>query len=486
MAVLAVIGPLGVEVIEAIDHPLASPGLSRMSSVYAQEPASTGKVLFHTTYGEIEVELWCKEAPMASRNFIQLALEGYYDACPFHRLLPRFILQAGDTFGDGGQSIYGAPFPPESHSRLSFGRRGILGMAAVTPDGLLTSQFFFTLDRAPELDGKNTVFGRVIGDTVYNLLRIGELEVDKETERPLFPPLINRIEVLLNPFADIIPRELPQVQERLLRTRQKAEAASKPRPTVLAVKNKTLLSFADEDDEGEMGEYKMISSHDVLNDPKLSKQKLDITQPEPEQKKPEPIAKAAPASEYDRLKAERASELSNIEASIAALQKDLRRTAAGDHQQAEVKDTGKKSKRTHSLLEEQRAAYKSKPHAIIGKRKKDQVDDVNTLLTLNAFKEKLQSIDESGRMDPTRLATADAPELAKVLDICRLHGLVNCLSCRDTFGRQEEAGGDEGWLMHRLVFDKEHGYRELREDLDSLVVIDPREKSKEILGNGRK
>lgn len=468
-----------------------------MSSVYAQEPAPSGKVLFHTTYGEIEVELWCREAPLACRNFIQLAMEGYYDESLFHRLVPRFILQAGDPFGDGGQSVYGAPFKPESHSRLSFGRRGLLGMAAVTPDGLLTSQFFFTLDRAPELDGKNTVFGRVVGDTVYNLLRIGELEVDRETERPLFPPMITRVEVLLNPFADIAPRELPQVHERLLRTRQKTEATTaKPKTVVVAVKNKTLLSFADEDEEEEEDitatlPQKMISSHDVLNDPKLSKQKLDITAPvEEPAKKSEPVKSTAP-SDYDRIKAERQTELSSLEASIAAVQKDLRRTADSESQQqqesAEAK--GKKPKRAHSLLEEQRAAFKAKPHAIIGKRKKDAVDDVNTLLTLNAFRERLQSLDASGnggRMDPALLASLPAPAPAQVLDICKLHGLVHCLSCRDTFGRQEEGGGDEGWLMHRLVFDKEHGYRELRAELDTLVVIDPREKSKELLGQKHK
>ena len=55
-----------------------------MSTLYVTEPPTDGKVILHTSKGEIEVELWAKEAPKAVRNLLTLALEGYYDACVWH------------------------------------------------------------------------------------------------------------------------------------------------------------------------------------------------------------------------------------------------------------------------------------------------------------------------------------------------------------------------------------------------------------------
>ena len=64
-----------------------------MSQVYNLEPPTDGKVCLHTSYGDIDVELWSKEAPLACRNFVQLALDGYYDGTIFHRIIPKFMIQ---------------------------------------------------------------------------------------------------------------------------------------------------------------------------------------------------------------------------------------------------------------------------------------------------------------------------------------------------------------------------------------------------------
>jgi peptidyl-prolyl cis-trans isomerase SDCCAG10 len=72
-----------------------------MSNVYVSEPATRGKVVLTTTLGDIDIELWTKEAPKACRNFIQLCLEGYYDGCIFHRVVRNFIAQTGDPTGTG-------------------------------------------------------------------------------------------------------------------------------------------------------------------------------------------------------------------------------------------------------------------------------------------------------------------------------------------------------------------------------------------------
>ena len=70
------------------------------------------QVLLVTTVGDIDVELWSKEAPKACRNFVQLCMEGYYDGTIFHRVVSDFIAQGGDPTGTGhgGDSIYGKPF----------------------------------------------------------------------------------------------------------------------------------------------------------------------------------------------------------------------------------------------------------------------------------------------------------------------------------------------------------------------------------------
>lgn len=70
------------------------------------------KVCLKTTVGDIDIELWSKECPRATRNFVQLCMEGYYNGCIFHRVVKDFIAQGGDptNTGQGGQSIYGEPF----------------------------------------------------------------------------------------------------------------------------------------------------------------------------------------------------------------------------------------------------------------------------------------------------------------------------------------------------------------------------------------
>lgn len=76
-----------------------------MSSVYVLEPPTKGKVVVQTTAGPIDIELWAKEAPKATRNFVQLCLEGYYDGTLFHRVIKSFLIQGGDPTGSGTGEI---------------------------------------------------------------------------------------------------------------------------------------------------------------------------------------------------------------------------------------------------------------------------------------------------------------------------------------------------------------------------------------------
>jgi cyclophilin family peptidyl-prolyl cis-trans isomerase len=112
----------------------------------------------HTNHGPIVLELFEGEAPKTVENFLKLAGDGYYDGLIFHRVIPDFMIQGGcpEGTGTGGP---GYEFEDEFNEHKIV--RGALAMANRGP-GTNGSQFFIvTVDAAPWLDGKHTVFGRV-------------------------------------------------------------------------------------------------------------------------------------------------------------------------------------------------------------------------------------------------------------------------------------------------------------------------------------
>ncbi|RZF35327.1 hypothetical protein LSTR_LSTR003767 [Laodelphax striatellus] len=245
-----------------------------MSNIYVQEPPTNGKVLLKTTVGDLDIELWSKEAPKACRNFVQLCMENYYNGTIFHRIVKGFIAQGGDPTGTGtgGESIYGEPFKDEIHSRLRFNRRGLVAMANAGKDDN-GSQFFFTFAAANELQGKHTIFGKISGETIYNMLKLEDALVDHD-DRPMYPQKIISCEILSNPFDDIVPRAKKKDEDS---ENQKASEEGKKKKKS-GVKNYKLLSFGEEAEEDEEESVvaskafagKSKSTHDLLDDPKLS------------------------------------------------------------------------------------------------------------------------------------------------------------------------------------------------------------------------
>ena len=120
-------------------------------------------VIFHTTLGDIRLELNASEAPKTVTNFIELAKAGYYDNQLFHRIIPDFMVQGGDPTGTGrgGESIYGAKFEDERNKIALV--RGTIAMANAGPN-TNGSQFFIiqAIDGTPWLQGKHTGFGIVV------------------------------------------------------------------------------------------------------------------------------------------------------------------------------------------------------------------------------------------------------------------------------------------------------------------------------------
>lgn len=126
----------------------------------------------------------------------------------------------------GGESIYDKAFKDEFNPRLKFSHRGIVAMANENRPDTNHSQFFITLEATDWLAGKNTIFGKVTGNTIFNVLKMGELATDSN-DRPHYPPTIKSVSVITNPFPDIVPRHPfraicnlesePSLRPRLLR-----------------------------------------------------------------------------------------------------------------------------------------------------------------------------------------------------------------------------------------------------------------------------
>lgn len=253
-----------------------------MSSVYATEPASSGRVLFETTHGPLEIQLWCRECPTITKLFLQLCIDGFYDGMIFHRIVPDFLIQAGALRQGRRPARFDSEYQKkihasqvlerrkyETHSRLRFNHRGQLAMAlgvSDADDDELLPQFFITLDEAPYLDGKHVLFGTCSGPTIFNALRIGKIAVDDENQPNDMDhaPRITACKVVDNPIhLSLAP--LASVPWRIEEQKQGEKKIKKRK----GKKDLKLLSFGDEMEIDEVSGIK--SSHDLVSSKTLSK-----------------------------------------------------------------------------------------------------------------------------------------------------------------------------------------------------------------------
>ncbi|KAI1179504.1 cyclophilin type peptidyl-prolyl cis-trans isomerase/CLD [Nemania sp. FL0916] len=490
-----------------------------MSSIYNLEPQPTASLILHTNLGDLSIELFAKQTPLTSRNFLQLCLDGYYDNTVFHRLIPGFIIQGGDPTGtgNGGECIYdggayggdldpwpmdqrrgknagpvGVNFKDEFHSRLKFNRRGLLGMANESKPDTNSSQFFLTLDKADELNGKNTVFGRVVGDTIYNLARMGQAEVAEGSERPLYAIKITGTEILINPFDDMKKRA---------RTAQPTEPTGPVEKKKKKQKTgKKLLSFDDEEGDTDAPVIKrakfdsrIVMDIDPSDEPPVVKRTATKDEtalrksipvresnsgasqsrklpPPSREETPRPILHDLP-QEKGTLPEKSALDQANEE--IAALKASMKRTIHSEP----VQETKK------SALEQMIPVTSSRG------RKRHRGGEVPTadedLSILQAFKTKLKRAGPGKEHSAISLGNdtneAVSGEPQGETELCDLHFIADCQSCTSWDKVEKEDSDDEGWMSHSLSFaadklGKDLNYRKKAEE--ELVVIDPREKAR--------
>ncbi len=152
----------------------------------------SANVVLETNYGNIELKLFPKKAPLAVENFTKLVQKGYYNGTIFHRVIKGFMIQGGDPTGTGmgGESIWGKEFKNEYAPNLVFDRPYLLAMANRGPN-TNGSQFFITVAPTPWLNGGYTIFGEVIKgqDTV---LKISQVATSKPGDRPIKKVVIKK------------------------------------------------------------------------------------------------------------------------------------------------------------------------------------------------------------------------------------------------------------------------------------------------------
>ncbi|KAL8779315.1 MAG: hypothetical protein Q9213_006995 [Squamulea squamosa] len=513
-----------------------------MSSLYNVEPQPTAKVLLETTSGEILVELFAKQTPLASRNFLQLCLDGYYNDTIFHRVVPGFVVQGGDPTGtgEGGEAIYdGGLFEDEFHSRLKFNRRGLLGMANTGKKNDNGSQFFFTLGATPELQERNTMFGRVVGDTIYNLMKMGEAELVAEgSERPLYPTKVTGAEILVNPFDDMVKRVL--LPKRIATAgADKKDLKKKGKKTG----GKILLSFEDDEannteapvlkkdkfnpqlvaaetfpkniqakergakqgeerqsngiydggNENTIGSGVEIRQKPICQRPAKSASPLPFRNRDPATQMPLPKVEESSKSPPNSPEPEQVRKVSSLldrtNAEIAELKASMKRhtpsaPALKSHQKSALEQ----------MIPETAMRGRKRKHGANG-------GDMQSLAFLKAFREKLESAPSESKESPVPGANTDDLQVRVNVNgngvgdndddeatLCDLHFIANCQSCQ-SWGKHMPSNmdavddDDQGWMSHALNFDKDRLGKDLnwkKKNEEELVVIDPREKEKDL------
>lgn len=156
------------------------------------------KITLHTNKGDIVLEMMEADAPNTVANFENLAKSGFYDGTKFHRVIKNFMIQAGDPqtkddslaarWGTGGP---GYTFADEIHAN-NRNDAGTISMANAGPN-TNGSQFFINAANNNFLDGKHTVFGKVVSG--MEVVEAIESTLTNEMDRPLEAVVIENVDV---------------------------------------------------------------------------------------------------------------------------------------------------------------------------------------------------------------------------------------------------------------------------------------------------
>jgi peptidyl-prolyl cis-trans isomerase B (cyclophilin B) len=163
-----------------------------------------------TSKGDIHLTLYADKTPVTVANFVNLAQRGYYDGLSFHRVIPDFMIQGGCPRGDGTGGP-GYSFEDEIDASLKHSGPGVLSMANAGP-GTNGSQFFVTHVETPWLDGKHTVFGKIVGaadQTVVDSIQKGDKLVSVTIEGDT-SGLLEQQKARIDEWNKVLDRDFPK------------------------------------------------------------------------------------------------------------------------------------------------------------------------------------------------------------------------------------------------------------------------------------
>ncbi|TRO66887.1 peptidylprolyl isomerase [Christiangramia sabulilitoris] len=216
---------------------------------------------FNTSLGPIVAELYFEETPMTVASFVSLA-EGtstmvdstykdkkYYDGLIFHRVIDGFMIQGGDPTGTGSGGP-GYKYPDEFVDSLSHDAKGVLSMANAGP-GTNGSQFFITLAPVQQLDGRHTVFGKIVkGQDVVD--SIGKVETGPR-DRPVTDVVMKEVNIIRKGKAAKNFDASKSFEGQLAEIEAKKEAESKKMQEIADEKVKEFQKFESEADSLDSG-----------------------------------------------------------------------------------------------------------------------------------------------------------------------------------------------------------------------------------------
>ena len=512
---------------------------------YISEPATAGKLVLHTTIGDLDLELFSQQASETCRTFLSLALRHAYDGCTFHRIERDFLAQSGDLATSAlplarlqrlrTAEWFTNPLKPELHSRLRFNRRGLVGLArSAKPNTTTTTatatgavednaQFFITLASTPELTNTHTLFGKITGDTLYNLSRLNDTDV-ATTAIAAVQVRITGVEVLSCPWEGLVgevaeeEREWRVREEEEERRRKKREDGSNR----LLKRNVNALSFeADELEEREEQadrRKKGKALYDILlkDDSKQATDDVREDAPNETGQQPSPTTSRLPTiaqthdddeedeDKYDRQMRERvlrdklastdntqpqstSASPTHIKQHIQQLTKQLfPSTPATNNSTSTASDAP-----IVSMLEQRKQRFMQQKR----QRPDDSTASTDVMAKLAHFRTKLQHAQPTSSTTTTSLTTApsrapDDGDENKVDWVTASASLLRDAEDEEERKiREQERAEGMAWMRHRLHFTRRpQDYDEEGGRDDGLVVFDPtgREGSTEEVRMGKK
>nr|WP_220338249.1 peptidylprolyl isomerase [Wenzhouxiangella sediminis] len=185
--------------------PLAAQEAEQTDQSPTPEATENPTVILHTNLGAITVELFEKEAPESTANFLRYARDGHYDGTIFHRVIDNFMIQGGGFDSDFNQKSTREPIENEADNGLE-NKRGTLAMARTNDPHSATAQFFINvtdndfLNHRGKMSGQTwgyAVFGRVVDgmDVVDEIRSVETTSKGMHRDVPVEPVIIERVEL---------------------------------------------------------------------------------------------------------------------------------------------------------------------------------------------------------------------------------------------------------------------------------------------------